>query len=193
MKRVLLCSMAAATVVLTATTTNGVAAVKAAQRPTGVNMIRDSVPDTDADSVRAVARLLTANGAPEERAGPVAAAVLKYSRLNALDPLLVVGIIGVENATLVNAARSGRGATGVMQVMPLWKRTIQDCGQNLRDVDVNVCFGTRILRLALDSSKSLRRALHRYNGCLGGVKCDRYAGAVFNRAGRALLIARASL
>lgn len=146
------------------------------------------------DSLRLIAQLLVANGAPERRAGPVAAAVLKYARLRALDPLLVVGIIGVENAELVGRSRSRAGATGVMQVMPHWKRDIRDCGgDDLRNVHVNVCFATRILRIALDASTSVREALLRYNGCVRAPGCTRYASAVFSQAGRAMLLSRLTL
>ena len=154
------------------------------------SIVRDSV--VLADSVELVARLLGANGAPAERAQPAAAAIMKYARLNRLDPLLVVGIIGVENATLTPRARSGVGASGVMQVMPLWKQYIRDCGEDLRDVHVNVCFGTRILRIALNDSKTVREALLRYNGCVRAPNCQAYASAVFSRAGRAVLLARAT-
>jgi soluble lytic murein transglycosylase-like protein len=182
MMRFLFWSMLAAVVILATPASNGAAALPHAARA-------DSVVLTD--SVRAVARLLVVNGAPDEKAVPVAAAIMKYSRIHELDPLLVVGIIGVENSTLEDRARSDKGATGVMQVMPRWKRDIRDCGQDLHDVNVNVCFGTRILRIALDSSKSLHEALLRYNGCRRGQECRKYPGAVFSRAGRAVLLARA--
>ncbi|HEU4565684.1 MAG TPA: transglycosylase SLT domain-containing protein [Gemmatimonadaceae bacterium] len=143
------------------------------------------------DSVRLVTDLLVANGAPAARAKPVAAAIMKYARLRSLDPLLIVGIIGVENATLVRRSRSRAGATGVMQVMPSWKRDIRDCGTDLHDVNVNVCFGTRILQIAISETKTLREALLRYNGCVRAPGCHTYASAVFSRAGRALLLARA--
>ena len=157
--------------------------------------VRDSVARDSAvlaDSVELVARLLGANGAPADRAVPAAGAIMKYARIHRIDPLLLVGIIGVENATLTPRARSGVGAAGVMQVMPLWKQYIRDCGEDLRDVQVNVCFGTRILRIALNESKSVREALLRYNGCVRAPNCQAYASAVFSRAGRAVLLARAS-
>jgi soluble lytic murein transglycosylase-like protein len=144
-----------------------------------------------ADSVRLIGELLVANGATAERAAPVAAAIMKYARLNQLDPLLVVGIIGVENASLAPRARSRVGATGVMQVMPSWKRDIRDCGNDLREPHVNVCFGTRILRIALDASASVRQALLRYNGCVRSTTCRTYPTAVFSRAGHAVLRRRA--
>ena len=143
-----------------------------------------------ADSVQHVTRLLVANGAPEHRARVVAAAVMKYARLRALDPLLVVGVIGVENAVLAPRARSRAGARGVMQVMPLWKKDIRSCGTDMHDVHVNVCLGTAVLRIALDASKSVREALLRYNGCVRAPGCTKYATAVFGRAGHALLMSR---
>ena len=143
------------------------------------------------DSTQMIARLLVANGAPGGKAVPVAAAIMKYARLRDLDPLLIVGIIGVENAELKHDARSTHGATGVMQVMPRWKREIRGCGDDLHDVDVNVCFGTRILRMALDSTGSISKALLRYNGCRREERCG-YPSAVFSRAGRAVLLARAA-
>ena len=142
------------------------------------------------DSASLIADLLAANGASRERAMPAAAAIMKYARLRSLDPLLIVGIIGVENATLVPRARSSMGAAGVMQVMPLWKKHIRDCGDDLRQVDVNVCFGTRILRIALDETKTVREALLRYNGCVRSPTCHKYAAAVFSWAGRAVLMSR---
>jgi soluble lytic murein transglycosylase-like protein len=144
------------------------------------------------DSVHLIAMLLTTNGASRERAGPAAAAIMKYARLHALDPLLVVGVIGVENASLKPRARSKVGARGVMQVMPSWRRDIRTCGDDLRLIHVNVCFGTRILRIALDQSTSVREALLRYNGCVRAPGCHKYADAVFSWAGRALLLSRAS-
>jgi soluble lytic murein transglycosylase-like protein len=153
----------------------------------------DSAPRAPAvDSVRLVAQLLTANGATRERALPAAAAIMKYARLHALDPLLVVGVIGAENASLKPRARSRVGARGVMQVMPSWRRDIRDCGDDLRLIHVNVCFGTRILRIALDETSTVREALLRYNGCVRTPGCHRYADAVFAWAGRALVLSRAA-
>jgi soluble lytic murein transglycosylase-like protein len=166
------------------------AAADSAARVAADSARRDSL--ALADSVRLVARLLVANGAPEPRAAPAAAAIMKYARRHELDPLLVVGIIGVENATLSPRARSGAGARGVMQVMPHWKEDIRDCGSDLHDVAVNVCFGTRILRIALDETSSVRQALLRYNGCVRSPTCHTYPSAVFSRSGQALLLSRAT-
>jgi soluble lytic murein transglycosylase-like protein len=151
-----------------------------------------TAPPLPIDSVGLIAMLLTTNGATSARALPAAAAIMKYARLHALDPLLVVGVIGVENAALKPRARSRVGARGVMQVMPSWRQDIRNCGDDLRLIQVNVCFGTRILRIALDQSTSVREALLRYNGCVRTPGCHKYADAVFSWAGRALLLSRAS-
>jgi soluble lytic murein transglycosylase-like protein len=166
----------------------GTTSTTAAARPAVAPISAASAASVDSASL--IADLLTANGASRERAMPAAAAIMKYARLRSLDPLLLVGIIGVENATLVPRARSSVGATGVMQVMPLWKKHIRDCGDDLRQVDVNVCFGTRILRIALDETKTVREALLRYNGCVRSPTCHKYAAAVFSWAGRAVLMNR---
>jgi soluble lytic murein transglycosylase-like protein len=110
-----------------------------------------------ADSVRQVTRWLVANGAPEHRARPVARAVMTYARQRRIDPLLIVGVIGVENAELVTGARSRVGARGVMQVMPFWRKDIPQCGTDMHDVRVNVCLGTAVLRIALDASTRCAR------------------------------------
>ena len=142
------------------------------------------------DSVRVVTRWLMANGAAETRARVVAKHVLEFARRRALDPLLVVGVIGVENAELKPRARSSAGARGVMQVMPSWKKDIRDCGSDMHDVRANICFGTAVLRIALDASKSVREALLRYNGCVKAPGCRIYATAVLGRVGNAMIATR---
>lgn len=146
----------------------------------------------EADSVRLITRMLVVNGASADRAALVAPAVLHASRAEHLDPLLVVGVIGVENPELRLGARSHDGAVGVMQVREGWKREIHDCGRDLGDPEVNLCFGTRILRMAIDESPSLSAALRKYNGCTHGARCARYVSYVYARAGRAMLAARAA-
>jgi soluble lytic murein transglycosylase-like protein len=143
-----------------------------------------------ADSVHLVTRWLMANGAAETRARVVAKHVLEFARRRALDPLLVVGVIGVENAELKPRARSSAGARGVMQVMPSWKKDIRDCGNDMHDVRANICFGTAVLRIALDASKSVREALLRYNGCVKAPGCRIYATAVLGRVGNAMIATR---
>lgn len=151
----------------------------------------DPAADPESEHVVAIARMLVANGAPRARAERVAPFIVRHARTQRLDPLLVVGIIGVENPELdIDAKSPGGRAVGVMQVSKGWKRDIRGCGSDLTDPDVNVCFGTRVLRIALDQTSTLSAALRRYNGCMHGVKCERYVRAVFRRAGRAALEGR---
>ena len=175
----------------TAHGTSHVSTAALAPIPDTTHALRDAA--AFADSARLIANLLAANGAPRERAVPAATAIMKYARLRSLDPLLIVGIIGVENASLVSKARSKVGASGVMQVMPFWKKHIRDCGEDLRQVMVNVCFGTRILQIALNESKTVREALLRYNGCVRAPNCSKYAAAVFSAAGKAVLMSRLAI
>lgn len=149
---------------------------------------RDAAVAAESDAIAAISRMLVANGAPRARAERVAPAIVHHAREQRLDPLLVVAIIGVENAELDLDAKSPRGSSvGVMQVWKGWKEDIHDCGSDLTDPEVNVCFGTRVLRMALDETHTLPAALRRYNGCTRGARCERYVRAVYARAGRAVL------
>ena len=160
---------------------------------TGMAVSVVSTGEVTSDSIRLIASLLRANGASESRARVVAASVVRHARSQSIDPLLLVGVIGVENPHLDIRARAHDGSVGVMQVQPFWRKHITGCGDDLRNADVNVCYGTRILRMAIDSSDSLTEALRRYNGCRGkSERCTRYTNAVFSRAGRALLLARST-
>ncbi|HEU4641509.1 MAG TPA: hypothetical protein VFS44_03570, partial [Gemmatimonadaceae bacterium] len=95
---------------------------------------RDADANGERDQVVAIARMLVANGAPRERAERVAPSIVRHAREQRLDPLLVVGIIGVENPDLDLDAKSPRGsAVGVMQVWKGWKHDIHDCGSDLTD------------------------------------------------------------
>lgn len=143
------------------------------------------------DEVALVTRLLEANGADSLRAREVAPYVVRYAERAELDPLLVVGVIGVENHRLVPKARSHAGARGIMQIMPFWTKYYSSkCGMNLAADSVNVCYGTNILRANLDATGNLRSALLRYNGCVRSPGCTQYPTQVFARAGRAILAAR---
>ena len=169
----------------------GAARPAAAQQDTtddGVRARADSA--VLADSVNTVTRWLVANGAPEGRARLAAAHIMEFARLRALDPLLVVGVIGVENASLSPRARSRAGARGVMQVMPSWRKDVRGCGNDLQSLRANICLGTAVLRIALDASETVREALLRYNGCVRAPGCGVYASAVFGRAGYALIASR---
>lgn len=145
----------------------------------------------DPEQVTLVSRLLTINGADSARADSVAPHLVRYAMDENLDPLLVVGVIGVENRQLVPRARSSAGARGIMQIMPFWTRYhANKCGTDLTADTVNLCYGTTILRANLDATQDTRRALLRYNGCVKSPGCTSYPTHVFARVGQALIIAR---
>lgn len=147
---------------------------------------------TDSGTAREVAQIaewLRTNGGNPKYIDRVATAVHRYSAELNLDPLLVVGVIGVENKVLHPTAKSSAGARGIMQVMPLWIKTYaRKCGSYIMDIDTNVCMGTRILKLNIEATSDLRTALLRYNGCVRSPGCARYSTHVMASVGRAALL-----
>jgi soluble lytic murein transglycosylase len=101
---------------------------------------------------------------------PHAQAVLSHSRSIGLDPAYVYGLIRQESRFITDA-RSGVGASGLMQVMPktaIW--TAKKIGlqgfkpSQLHDRDTNIAIGTGYLKLVLDSfDGSLPLAAAAYN------------------------------
>lgn len=150
---------------------------------------RKAEPLAKHDSIQLaqITNWLKANGGNPGIALRVADAIQKNAREAGVEPLLVVGIIGVENNVLKTTARSGAGARGIMQVMPHWRSTFRnECGSSLTNIETNICFGVRILKLYINEAPSLRSALLRYNGCTTGA-CTRYPSQVFSSAGKAVL------
>jgi soluble lytic murein transglycosylase len=97
-------------------------------------------------------------------------AVLERSRAIGLDPAYVYGLIRQESRFITDA-RSGVGASGLMQVMPKTaKWTAQKIGmtgfkpQLLNDRDINIAIGTGYLKLVLDDfAGSMPLAAAAYN------------------------------
>lgn len=143
----------------------------------------------DVAEVAQISAWLRTNGGNPLYIQRVAKAVHRYSRELNLDPLLVVGVIGVENKVLKPTAKSSAGARGIMQVMPLWSRVYaRHCGYSITDIETNVCMGTRILKLNIEGTSDLRSALLRYNGCVRSPGCGRYSTNVLASVGRAALL-----
>lgn len=70
-------------------------------------------------------------------------AILSYSGEYGLPPELIAAVIKVESSGRVSAV-SSRGAQGLMQVMPFWKKELGIEG-TLFDIDTNIKAGTQIL------------------------------------------------
>ena len=97
-------------------------------------------------------------------------AVTQRSRSISLDPAYVYGLIRQESRFIMDA-RSGVGASGLMQVMPATARwTARKIGlegftaSQLNDRDTNITIGTAYLKLALDDlDGSMAMAAAAYN------------------------------
>jgi soluble lytic murein transglycosylase-like protein len=101
-----------------------------------------------------------------------------------LDPLLVLAVMGVESS-FNPAARSGFGATGLMQVVGRFHRDrlVEYGGEAaLLDPRVNVRVGARILKDCLRRSGSVAAGLQRYAGWQD--EEQRYARKVFSEKER---------
>ena len=101
---------------------------------------------------------------------PFKNAVLERSKQIGLDPAYVYGLIRQESRFLMDA-KSGVGASGLMQVMPATARwTAKKIGlvgfqpQQITDRDTNIAIGTGYLKLVLDNfSGSMPMAAAAYN------------------------------
>ena len=101
---------------------------------------------------------------------PYQASVVAHSQGIGLDPAYVYGLIRQESRFIMNA-RSGVGASGLMQVMPATARwTAKKIGMTgftadqINDRDTNITIGTAYLKLALDDfSGSMPMAAAAYN------------------------------
>jgi soluble lytic murein transglycosylase len=101
---------------------------------------------------------------------PFREAVVKRSQAISLDPAYVYGLIRQESRFIMDA-RSGVGASGLMQVMPATARwTARKIGmegfspEQINDRDTNITIGTAYLKLALDDlNGSMPMAAAAYN------------------------------
>ena len=126
----------------------------------------------------------TRNPAIAERA---AWAVTREAARLKVSPSLLAAVLLHENRALDSSAVSSAGAVGLMQVMPFHAGSYGCASADLRMVDANICHGARILHLYMVRTRSVPRALRRYNGCVTGSVtpgCLRYPLRVLRTAGR---------
>ncbi len=134
------------------------------------------VTTPERDRVQAV--LLSWPWADQSVATEIADAIVRYSNDHAVPIELTLAVMRVENPWLKPDTVSYAGAVGLFQVMPqYWNHEYAHCGEDLRDVQVNVCKGTAILAYYIDRSESLESALLAYNGCRRDA-CSSYATKV---------------
>ncbi len=116
-----------------------------------------------------------------ERADRIADALVTEGERQKIDPVLLVGVMLVEDSKLDPRAQSSVGARGLMQVMPFhggkW-----GCGsKDLYDIESNICHGVSVLADVIHHKPNLRLALQAYNGRVRGTNtpgCHKYSSKV---------------
>lgn len=131
--------------------------------------------------VRPVEQALQERGVSAGLARRVAWPLVENAYERGLDPATVVAVLLIESSGRPDAT-SFVGARGLMQVMPLHRGQWDGCGDDLYDIDSNLCYGTSILAWLLGRFKGdERRALLAYNGCVRGTNtpnCHTYPNKV---------------
>ncbi len=102
-----------------------------------------------------------------ELAREIAHHVVFYSRKHDRDPNLVLAIMRVES-NFNPKAESTVGAQGLMQIMPLWKRTWK-IEEDLFSVESSIKWGLKILSFYQETYQDLSLALTAYNRGPGSV------------------------
>ena len=117
----------------------------------------------------------------------IAISLIREGNATGIDPRLLLAVMLVENPWLDLEIRSSAGAIGLMQVMPFHAGNWGCPGDDLTNLELNICHGSRILADALKrSGGDLSKALLRYNGCVLGTHtpdCHSYPDWVYGRAG----------
>jgi hypothetical protein len=131
-----------------------------------------------------LAQILSRRTDPEI-ANRAARAIVKESRQLQISPSLLAGVLITENARLEPESVSHRGAIGLMQVMRFHAGVFDCDSDDLRQVEANICHGSRVFAGYLKRTKDVRSALLRYNGCVRSLatqSCRRYPGKVLRAA-----------
>lgn len=131
-----------------------------------------AVADTAAEGPRLAANMQVAVEAAARRyrvsavaIEPVFAAAQKVGRQLALDPLLIVAVIGVESG-FNPLSESVMGAQGLMQIVPRFHKDKLPEGDNLAlfDPETNVSIGARVLKDSIRRMGSLTAGLQQFAG-----------------------------
>ena len=136
-------------------------------------------------SHRPLALALARRSRNPELADRAAAAVVREAVQLRMSPSVLGAVLLIENRGLDSSAVSGQGAVGLMQVMPMHAGSYGCSSRELREVDANICHGSRLLHRYIKRTGSLQVALRRYNGCVRGTntpRCERYPLRVLRTA-----------
>jgi soluble lytic murein transglycosylase-like protein len=158
-----------------------------AKRPVKVDSLRLEATLLQARSHAPLAYVLTRRSGNPLIADRAAAAVVFEAQRLRLSPSFVAAVLMVENTPMDTTALSGAGAIGLMQVMPIHGGGWGCPSAELREVEANICHGTRLLHMYLRRNRTVQAALRRYNGCVGSRvtrTCLHYPARVLRTASR---------
>jgi soluble lytic murein transglycosylase-like protein len=149
--------------------------------------------ETPNEKVERVARVLRLHTKDSVHAQRIAQALVLEGGRKDIDPALLIGVLLTEDATLTPTSRSSVGARGLMQVMPFHSGKYGCASPDLYNVEANICHGVAILSEYMGRSKTLEKALLRYNGCVRGTNtpnCFTYPNKVlrFTRQAAAQMV-----
>jgi hypothetical protein len=137
--------------------------------------------NTYREHVEPIEKTLVKRGVPAVTARKVAWPLVEHAYRRQIDPATVVAVMLVESGGKPTAT-SSVGARGLMQVMPLWAGNWRACGNDLYDIESNLCHGINILDFYYKrNGGDERRALLGYNGCVRGTNtpnCHTYPDKV---------------
>lgn len=126
-----------------------------------VNGLRELMASRTGEDVVFLKIMVLRPSIDPEVAKQIARSVSHYSALYGRDPDLVLAIMDVES-NFEPKAVSHVGATGLMQVMPHWKKVLGIQGE-LSDIDTSVQYGMQVLGFYQEMYKDLELALTAYN------------------------------
>ena len=130
-----------------------------AVRPARVDSVRLEVALLRRHSHAPLARVLSRRSGNTLIADRAATAVLSESKRLRLSPSLVAAVLLVENTPMDTTALSVAGAIGLMQVMPVHGGAMGCASPELLEVEANICHGTRVLKMYLRRTRTVRAAL----------------------------------
>ena len=125
-------------------------------------------PESQAEEIYRVSRVLRLHTKDTLLADRIARAFVIEGGKKNIDPALLIGVLLTEDATLDVNARSSVGARGLMQIMPFHSGKYGCASPDLYNVEANICHGVAILSEYMGRSKTVEKALLRYNGCVRG-------------------------
>lgn len=138
-------------------------------------------PNSQEDEIRRVSRVLRLHTKDTLLADRIARAFVIEGGKKDIDPALLIGVLLTEDATLDVNARSSVGARGLMQIMPFHSGKYGCASPDLYNVEANICHGVAILAEYMGRTKTVEKALLRYNGCVRGTNtpnCHTYPNKV---------------